>query len=92
MLRDVTVMYTPELQRAKIESVFGTESNGSDFDLLGQQGGDELFRLSCHVAINLNNLKLNVRPEEKAFEIQLRSVALHYLTEAFEDKFTGWRL
>ena len=24
-LRDVTVLYTPELSRAKIESVFGTE-------------------------------------------------------------------
>ena len=51
-----------------------------------------MFRLSYHIALHLNHLQLSMTPMDKQFELQLRSIALHYLTENSEESFTNWRL
>lgn len=71
------------------------QHSADSFDLLGDttnESDEQLFRLSCHVALHLNHLQLSVSPMDKQFELQLRSLALHYLTENSEPFFDTWRL
>ena len=53
---------------------------------------EDQARLNSIVAIQLNFLKLNMEPKAKSFDIGVRSLALHFLTESEEDSFTDWRL
>ena len=76
-LRDVTILYTPVLSRFKLETAFGvTPANPhkTAFDLLGNPNGEseedeQLFRLSCHIALQFNHLQLSVTPMDKRFEL-----------------------
>ena len=83
------MLYTPVLARSKLAALnlgaLSLLNAGASFSPHGSSGND-MVRLNSSIALQLNHLKLELVPKSKSFALELRSLALHFLTDSYEQE------